>query len=71
MPRLIELSHVIRHGTVTYPGLPAPEVSDHLSREASRSRYAEGTEFQIGRISMVANTSSWVRGMTTPSGSIS
>jgi kynurenine formamidase len=58
--RLVELSHVIRHGMVTYPGLPAPEVSDYLTREASRARYAAGTEFQIGRISMVANTGTYL-----------
>src|SRR5688572_19664590 len=58
--RLVELSHVIRDGMVTYPGLPAPAVTDHLSREASRARYAEGTSFQIGRISMVANTGTYL-----------
>lgn len=52
--RLIELSHQIRHGMVTYPGLPGPEISDYLPREASPARYGPGTEFHIGRISMVA-----------------
>jgi kynurenine formamidase len=58
--RLVELSHPIRHGMVTYPGLPGPEITDHLSREESRGRYAPGTEFQIGRISMVANTGTYL-----------
>ncbi|MEY9965174.1 arylformamidase [Streptacidiphilus sp. MAP12-16] len=58
--RLVELSHPIHHGMVTYPGLPGPELSDHLSREASHDHYAEGTEFQIGRISMVANTGTYL-----------
>jgi kynurenine formamidase len=58
--RLVELSHPIGHGTITYPGLPAPEVSDYLSREASRTRYAPGTEFQIGRVSMIANTGTYL-----------
>ncbi len=44
----------------TYPGLPGPEISDHVSREESRSRYAPGTEFQIGRISMVGNTGTYL-----------
>jgi kynurenine formamidase len=57
---LIELSHPIHHGMVTYPGLPGPEIGDHLSREESRSRYGEGTEFHIGRIAMVANTGTYV-----------
>jgi kynurenine formamidase len=58
--RLLDLSHTVEHGLVTYPGLPAPVVSDHLGRAASRERYAEGTEFQIGRIEMVANTGTYV-----------
>jgi kynurenine formamidase len=58
--RLLDLSHMVEHGLVTYPGLPAPVVSDHLARAASRERYAEGTEFQIGRIEMVANTGTYV-----------
>jgi kynurenine formamidase len=45
---------------VTYPGLPGPEISDHLPREASPARYGPGTTFQIGRISMVANTGTYV-----------
>jgi kynurenine formamidase len=60
MASLIDLSHVVADGTVTYPGLPAPVIRDHLSRDASRSRYAPGTEFQIGRIEMVANTGTYV-----------
>jgi len=58
--RLVDLSHVISDGLVTYPGLPAPVIRDHLSREASRSHYAPGTEFQIGRIEMVANTGTYL-----------
>ena len=58
--RIIDLSHVIRHGMITYPGLPAPEISDHLSREASRGNYAPGTEFAFGRISMVSNTGTYL-----------
>lgn len=58
--RYADLSHTITDGLVTYPGLPAPVISDHLSREASRERYAPGTEFQIGRIEMVANTGTYL-----------
>jgi len=60
MTRLIDLSHAVRHGLVTYPGLPAPVVGEHLSRSASREHYAPGTEFQIGRIELVANTGTYV-----------
>jgi kynurenine formamidase len=58
--RLIDVSHTVEHGMVTYKGLPAPIICDWLSREASRSRYAPGTEFQIGKIEMVANTGTYV-----------
>src|SRR5258708_25124388 len=45
---------------VTYKGLPAPLICDHLSRQASSARYAPGTEFQIGRIEMVGNTGTYL-----------
>src|SRR5947209_8789523 len=59
-PMHIDLSHTIEHGMITYKGLPAPLICDYLSREASRSRYAAGTEFHIGRIDMVANTGTYL-----------
>jgi arylformamidase len=58
--RLIDLSHVIEDGLITYKGLPAPIICDYLSREESRKRYAEGTEFQIGKIEMVTNTGTYI-----------
>lgn len=58
--RLIELSHVIEHGLVTYRGLPAPEVCDYWTRESTRGRYAPGVEFHIGRVSLVGNTGTYV-----------
>jgi len=58
--RLIDVSHVVEHGMVTYKGLPAPIICDYLSREASRAHYDEGTEFHIGRIDIVANTGTYV-----------
>jgi arylformamidase len=58
--KLLDLSHIVEHGMITYQGLPAPIISDYLSREQSRSRYANGTEFQIGRIEMVANTGTYL-----------
>jgi kynurenine formamidase len=61
MPRkLIDVSHEIEAGMITYPGLPAPIISDYLSREASRGKYAAGTTFQIGRIELVANTGTYI-----------
>ncbi|WP_020520190.1 cyclase family protein [Catelliglobosispora koreensis] len=58
--RLVELSHVIEEGMTTFPGLPGPVLSAHLSREASRERYAPGTEFEIGSITMVGNTGTYL-----------
>lgn len=57
---LIDLSHTIESGLVTYKGLPAPIVCDYLSRENSKQFYAEGTEFQIGKIEMVTNTGTYI-----------
>jgi kynurenine formamidase len=56
----IDVSHEIEHGMVTYPGLPGPLICDYLSREASRSHYAAGVEFQINKIEMVANTGTYL-----------
>jgi arylformamidase len=58
--RLVELSHVIEAGMVTYPGLPGPEITPHLTRSASRLSYADGTEFAIDRITMVGNTGTYL-----------
>jgi len=60
MAQLIDLSHTVEHGMITYKGLPAPIVCDFMSREASRVHYAAGTEFHIGRIDMVANTGTYL-----------
>ena len=58
--RLVDLSHPIEDGMITYPGLPGPSITAHLSREDARSHYAEGTEFLIGSISMVGNTGTYL-----------
>jgi kynurenine formamidase len=58
--QLIDLSHAVEHGMLTYKGLPAPVICDYLSREDSRKFYAPGTEFNIGKIEMVANTGTYV-----------
>ena len=57
---LIDLSHTIEHGLVTYKGLPAPIICDYLSRENSKQFYEEGTQFQIGKIEMVTNTGTYI-----------
>jgi arylformamidase len=58
--RWVELSHVISPGMTTYPGLPGPEITPHLTRADSRKVYAEGTEFTIDRLTMVGNTGTYL-----------
>ena len=60
MNKLIDLSHTITDGLITYKGLPAPIVCDYLSREASKEVYAGGTTFHIGKIEMVANSGTYI-----------
>ena len=60
MKRLIDLSHTIEQGLITYKGFPAPIICDYLSREDSRKFYEPGTEFQVGKIEMISNTGTYV-----------
>jgi arylformamidase len=58
--RLVDLSHTISAGLVTYPGIPVPTVHPHLTREESRSHYAKGTEFAIDVITLAGNTGTYL-----------
>ncbi len=58
--KLVDLSHAITDGMVTYKGLPGPHICDFWTREASAAKYDDGSTFQIGRIDMVANTGTYV-----------
>lgn len=60
MTTFIDLSHTIENGLITYKGLPAPIICDYLSREASKSHYADGTSFVIGNIQMCSNTGTYL-----------
>ena len=57
---LIDLSHTVEAGMITYRGLPAPVISDHWSHEVTQGHYAEGTTFHVGKIEMVANTGTYI-----------
>ena len=59
-PRIVDLSHPIRAGLVTYPGLPAPTITPHLTREASREKYARGTEFAMDVMTLIGNTGTYL-----------
>lgn len=56
----VELSHTIEDGLETYPGLPTPRITDHLSREQAGEHYAAGASFAITSIAMVANTGTYI-----------
>ena len=58
--RIVDLSHPIHAGLVTYPGLPAPEITPFLTREDSRAKYAPGTEFTMDVITMIGNTGTYI-----------
>lgn len=58
--QFVELSHTIESGMITYKGLPAPAIQDHLTFEESKKIYAEGTVFCIKKIEMVANTGTYM-----------
>ena len=45
---------------VTYPGLPGPEITPYLTRDASREHYAPGTEFAIDRLTLLGNTGTYL-----------
>jgi arylformamidase len=59
-PTVVDLSHPIRAGLITYPGLPAPVITPHLTRAQSRERYAPGTEFAMDVITMIGNTGTYL-----------
>ena len=58
--KLVDLSHTISDGLVTYPGLPAPVITPHLTRAHSRAKYAAGTEFAMDTITMLGNTGTYL-----------
>jgi arylformamidase len=58
--QIVDLSHTVSAGLVTYPGIPAPTIYPHLTREESRAHYAEGTEFAIDVITLAGNTGTYL-----------
>jgi kynurenine formamidase len=57
---VIDLSHPIRDGMPTYPGLPRPVVEFHVDHAASRPHYDHQAEFAIGRVELVGNTGTYL-----------
>ncbi len=58
--RVVDLSHVIREGLVTLPGLPTPVITPHLTREDSVHHYAAGTTFAMDIVTMIGNTGTYL-----------
>jgi arylformamidase len=58
--RLVDLSHTIRQGLVTLPGIPAPEITPLVTRKDAESRYAPGTTFVMDAIQLPGNTGTYL-----------
>lgn len=58
--KLVDLSHVIEPGMLTYPGLPAPEAHVIVDHETSRARYGGKSEFFIASLHLCGNTGTYV-----------
>jgi kynurenine formamidase len=58
--RLVELSHTIREGMVTLPGIPSPSIRPHLTRAQAVERYAPGTTFVLDVIDLAGNTGTYL-----------
>ena len=57
---LIDLSHPITEGMVTYPGLPSPRITTHLTRDAAEEHYGPGIRFHIGVVELCTNTGTYL-----------
>lgn len=57
---IIELSHPITDGMLTYPGLPAPAMRTILSREESERSYGDGVTFHVGVVEICTNTGTYM-----------
>ncbi|MEQ6897662.1 cyclase family protein [Microbacterium sp. KR10-403] len=57
-PRLVDLSHTLREGIVTLPGIPAPSLTPHLRR--GEGNYAPGTSFAMDVFTIAGNTGTYL-----------
>jgi kynurenine formamidase len=58
--RIVDLSHPIEVGMVTYPGLPVPVIRPFLTRAESAGHYAPGVTFAIDVIGLCGNTGTYI-----------
>ncbi|MGC9667838.1 cyclase family protein [Planosporangium sp. 12N6] len=57
---IIDLSHEIVAGMTTYPGMAPPEVRVTISRDESAARLGTGVSFEIGAMTLVGNTGTYL-----------
>jgi arylformamidase len=57
---IIDLSHEIASGMVTYPGIPGPELRIVTSRDESAARLGSGASFEIESLTLVGNTGTYL-----------
>jgi len=58
--KFIEVSHTIREGMETYPGLPVPHAETVWSYEQSRAKYKDKAEFFIASLHLCGNTGTYI-----------
>ena len=58
MTKTIDLSHPLRMGMATHPGLPGPRWEPFRTREHYRRE--SGTDFQVDQITLVGNTGTYI-----------
>jgi arylformamidase len=58
--RILDLNHVAREGTTTYPGLPTPAIAARLSDDLSPDVHAPGTEYEIGHATSSGSTGTYL-----------
>ncbi len=58
--RVVDLSHPLDERIPMFPGLPAPQIVEQLSREDSRSHYAGDTTFVIHHYAFAGNSGTYM-----------
>ncbi len=57
---ILDLSHEISAGLVTYPGLAPPELSTVLSRAETAAWLGPGVSFEVTSLTLVGNTGTYI-----------
>jgi kynurenine formamidase len=57
---IVDLSHRIEAGMLTYPGLDGPQLRTVISRTQSLQRLASGVSFEIEALTLVGNTGTYL-----------